>query len=92
MLKLALAGEWGKPTGETSMPRVTSMKRIPIRVSLRRVATTVTAETRRSCVWCGKRLLPGQAVLELAGRTIHDGGNCRDCRAEFDTLLYGGTD
>lgn len=43
---------------------------------------------RQACVWCGRAIEPNHGVIEMAGRQLHD-GNGRDCRGEFDALVYG---
>ncbi|MGI9076089.1 MAG: hypothetical protein ACR2G6_02025 [Gemmatimonadaceae bacterium] len=44
---------------------------------------------QHECVWCGRSILSSHGVIELAGRRMHD-GNGPDCRAQFDTMVYGG--
>lgn len=53
------------------------------------VAAKAPAIEADVCVWCNRPLEPGNGVIELAGRKMHD-GNGPNCRAEFDAHVYGG--
>jgi len=62
-------------------------------IMYRAYAPTLTVETLRlntphvntQCVWCSKDIDSGDAVIEIAGRMMHD----RPCRQEFEVCVYG---